>query len=217
MSQLNPEPENPEPGQAERDRLGAAECALAAALRWLGAGRRVAVGTVMTATGEASHRPGCVFVVAEDGSLAGVEAGDFLVAEALRAIEDGEQRILVRTVAAGVAGHRGGREPGGRVETYLEPLDPGSGGHRLLERVAKAQADGVSVALVSDLVTGMKTLVYPDAVHGGFGLYGPELDEVRRFLAAGRTLVFEPYEDLRLFVHSFGIFGNNGAGMTIGT
>ncbi len=182
-------------------------CGFTQALRWLDEGRRVAVASVMAVSGGPFPPPGSLFAVAEGGGAAGSVSGgcieDSVVRQALRAIEDGEQRELVYTVTDAVARSEAGLAAGGRIELYLEPLDPGSRPHRLLERAAKAWAEGRPVALVSDLITGLKTLVYPHAVHGAFGLDEPVLEEVRRCLEARRSAVLEPGEDGRLFVHIF--------------
>ncbi|MEI6560206.1 MAG: XdhC family protein [Rhodospirillaceae bacterium] len=190
---------------------GAGEDGVIQALRWLDAGRRVALAMVMTAWDGAACAAGSVLVVAENGDAAGsVSRGcieESVIGQALRAIADGEQRLLTYCVADAVAREQAGLEGGGRIEVLLEPLDPGGGGHRLLGRAATARAEGRPVALVADLITGMKTLVYPHAVHGGFGLDAPVLAAVRRCLAEGRSAVLEPGEESRLFVQVFGVPG----------
>ena len=181
---------------------------LAVALRWLAAGRRVAVASVMSTSGGPFPPSGSLLAVAEDGSIAGSVSGgcieDSVARQALRAIADGEQRVLAYTVTDAVARAEAGLAAGGRIELYLDPVDPGGHGHRLLERVAAARAEGQPVVLVFDLITGLKTLVYPHAVHGAFGLDEPVLEEIRCCLAEGRCAVLEPGEEGRLFVQVFG-------------
>jgi len=193
--------------EAESESAPAGAIAPTEALRWLAARRRVALATVMTASGGPFPPPGSLLAVAEGGDAVGSVSGgcieDSVARQALRAIEDGEQRVLAYTVTDTVARAEAGLPAGGRIELYLEPVDPGGRGHRLLERVATATAEGRAVALVSDLITGLKTLVYPHAVHGGFGLDEPVLAAVRRCLAEGRCAVLEPSEDSRLFVQVF--------------
>ena len=185
---------------SESGASSAGDAVLGETLRWLAAGRRVAVATVMSCSGGPFPPPGSLLAVAEGGGC--VE--DSVARQALRAIGDGEQRVLAYTVTDEVARAEAGLAAGGRIELYLEPVDPGGRSHKLLERVAAVLAEGRAVALVSDLITGLKTLVYPQAVHGGFGLEPPILEEVRGCLAEGRCAVLDPSEDSRLFVQVFG-------------
>lgn len=48
-----------------------------------------------------------------------------------------------------------------------------------LQRLLQARADKEPVALVTDLTTGLQTLVFPDRVEGGFGLSPAHLEAVR--------------------------------------
>lgn len=76
----------------------------------------------------------------------------------------------------------------------------------ITERLLAAREAGRPVALVTDLSTGLQTLVYEDAVHGGFGLEDHLLAEVRERLRQDRSgLITDPDEDedgLRLFVQT---------------
>jgi len=79
----------------------------------------------------------------------------------------------------------------------------------ILERLLKARAGKVPVALVTDLSTGLQSLVFHDALHGGFGLEEHHLAEIRARLRQDRSglIAFpdvEGYEDEgpRLFVHA---------------
>ncbi len=185
---------------------GGVDAALFQAVGWLESGRRVALVAVMSSWHGAFT--GNLLVVAEDGASAGSLSGGCVegsaAPQALRAIEDGEQRLLSYAVTDGVAMREAGLTGGGSLELFLEPVDPDSRAHQLLRRVAMARAEGQPVATVTDLVTGLKTLVYRHVVHGGFGLDEPVLCEIRRLLSAGRSVVFEPNDDARLFVHVFG-------------
>ena len=174
---------------------------LGRALAWLGSGRRVAVVAVTAVSGGAFPPPGSLMVVAEGGETAGSVSGgriDGSVAEqAERAIADGECRLLAYTVPDEGVGE------GGRIELFVDAVDPGSGAHRLLGRIAAAAAEGRPVALVMDLLTGLRTLVYPHAVHGGFGVDEPDLTDVRRLLSEGRSAVIDVGEEGRLLVLAF--------------
>lgn len=70
----------------------------------------------------------------------------------------------------------------------------------LFERLLKAKADAVPAGLVTDLGTGMQSLVTPDTVEGAFGLDGPLLRTVRDRMAADRSGVVEE-DDSSYFVH----------------
>jgi xanthine dehydrogenase accessory factor len=125
-----------------------------------------------------------------------------VVDQALRAIADGEPRLL----GYGVTDQRAwevGLACGGRIELYLQPVGPADGKPGLLERLLRLRAERRPVALVTDLVMGLQTLVFPSVVHGGFGLEEPLLAAARDCLAADRSAVVEAGEDRRLFVHVF--------------
>ena len=174
---------------------------LGRALAWLGSGRRVAVVAVIAAPGGAFPPPGSLMVVAEGGETAGSVSGGRIDASAAeqaeRAITDGEARLLTYTIEVE------GSAAGGRIELFVDAVDPSGSAHRLLARIAAAVAKGRPVALAVDLVTGLRTLVYPHAVHGGFGLDEPDLTEVRRLLAEGRSAVIDVGEEGRLVVLAF--------------
>ena len=74
----------------------------------------------------------------------------------------------------------------------------------ILDRLLAAKAAAVPAALVTDLNSGLQTLVFEDAVHGGFGLEPDLLDEVRRRIRQDRSgLLVDPQDEdgFRLFVH----------------
>ena len=75
----------------------------------------------------------------------------------------------------------------------------------IVERLLAARKTGLPVALVTDLNTGLQTLVYEDAIHGGFGLEDDLLAEVRERLRQDRSgLITDPEDEdgLRLFVQA---------------
>ncbi|MHA7062353.1 XdhC family protein [Azospirillum argentinense] len=76
----------------------------------------------------------------------------------------------------------------------------------ITERLLAARKAGRPVALVTDLGTGLQTLVYEDAIHGGFGLEDDLLEEVRERLRQDRSgLLTDPEEDedgVQLFVQT---------------
>jgi len=74
----------------------------------------------------------------------------------------------------------------------------------ILDRLIAAKEAAVPVAVVTDLSSGLQSLVYDDAVHGGFGLEPDILDEVRRRIRQDRSgLLTDPQDEdgFRLFVH----------------
>ncbi|HEY0836514.1 MAG TPA: XdhC family protein [Azospirillum sp.] len=74
----------------------------------------------------------------------------------------------------------------------------------LLTRLLQARAEKRPVALVTDLTSGMQTLVFEDAVHGAFGLDEEFLPMVRARLAQDRSGLIEAYDgEVRLFVNAF--------------
>ncbi len=182
------------------------EDALSAAVRWRAAGRGVALATVIRSGGGWPCPVGRQMAVDQDGTMVGSVSGGWIqgavVDQALRAIADGEPRLLGygmtddRARAAGLPG-------GGRIELYLQPVGPMDGKPALLARLLRLRAERRPVALVTDLVMGLQTLVFESVVHGGFGLDGPDLAAVRDCLAAGRCAVVETGEDRRLFVQVF--------------
>ena len=78
----------------------------------------------------------------------------------------------------------------------------------ILDRLLRAKADKVPVALVTDLDSGLQSLVFHDAVHGAFGLDGDTLRAVRERLFMDRSGIVErpgpeESEDVsRLFVQA---------------
>ena len=174
---------------------------LAQAAGWLDQGRGVAVATVIRTWGSSPRPVGSVLAVDAAGAMAGSVSGGCIessvVHQALQVIEDGEPRRLGYGVTDEMAWEVG-LPCGGRIELYLEPAPR----RDLLDRLLAAQARRQPVALVTDLITGLKTLVFETVVHGAFGLDEPALDEVRRCLAADRSALIELSEDSRLFVHS---------------
>ncbi|HYH21113.1 MAG TPA: XdhC family protein [Azospirillum sp.] len=74
----------------------------------------------------------------------------------------------------------------------------------LLTRLLQARAEKRPVALVTDMTTGMQSLVFEDAVHGAFGLDEEFLPMVRERLAQDRSGMIEAYDgEVRLFVNAF--------------
>ncbi|MGQ9370947.1 XdhC family protein [Azospirillum sp. A39] len=74
----------------------------------------------------------------------------------------------------------------------------------LLDRLQAARAAKVPVALVTDMASGLQSLVFADAVHGAFTPDDDRLAAVRSLLAADRSgHVGDEDDDTRLFVNVF--------------
>ncbi|MDR3515778.1 MAG: XdhC family protein [Azospirillaceae bacterium] len=72
----------------------------------------------------------------------------------------------------------------------------------LLDRLVSARADKHPVALVTDLGTGLQTLVTDTVAHGGLGFDATDLTVIRQWLDADRSGVIED-DERRWFVQSF--------------
>ncbi len=183
------------------------------AARWRSEGRRVALATVVATWGSSPRPVGSQLAVDEAGAMVGSVSGGCIegavVHEAQRTMEDGEPRLLSFGVSDEMAWEVG-LACGGKVQVYVEAVAQDGGMKRdILDRLLEARAGKVPVALVTDLGTGLQSLVSHDAVHGGFGLEEHHLAEIRASLRQDHSgLVTFPdvegYEDEgpRLFVHA---------------
>lgn len=99
---------------------------LAAAERWRGEGRGVALATVMETWGSAPRPVGSHLAVDDAGNFEGSVSGGCVegavVGEALDVIETGRPRMLEFGVADETA-WRVGLSCGGRIRVYLEKVD----------------------------------------------------------------------------------------------
>jgi len=101
------------------------EDVLTAADAWLGAGRKVALGTVVKTWGSAPRQAGSQIAVRDDGAFVGSVSGGCIegavIEEALAAMKDGR----VRRLEFGVSDEQAwavGLACGGRVEVFVEPV-----------------------------------------------------------------------------------------------
>jgi xanthine dehydrogenase accessory factor len=63
-----------------------------------------------------------------------------------------------------------------------------------IDKLREAREAGDAIALVTDLKSGLQTLVYPGAVTGDFGVEGPRLDKIRKRIHDDRSgIVDEDY------------------------
>lgn len=73
----------------------------------------------------------------------------------------------------------------------------------LLNRLIDARRDRCPVALVTDLTTGLQTLVFETVIHGSFGLDAAEARIVRHHLRAGQSGIVETDDGQNLFIRAF--------------
>lgn len=110
---------------AEATHLDEARDPLAIAEEWLGAGRDVAIATVVETWGSAPRPVGSHLVIDAEGNFHGSVSGGCVegavVTEALDVIGDGAPRMLEFGVADETA-WRVGLSCGGRIKVYVERL-----------------------------------------------------------------------------------------------
>ena len=98
---------------------------LAQAARWLDAGHKVALGTVIATWGSAPRPAGSQIAVRDDGAFAGSVSGGCvegaIIEAALAAMEDGKSRRLEFGVSNQTAWDVG-LACGGRIEILVEPV-----------------------------------------------------------------------------------------------
>lgn len=187
------------------DTLGAGNGAvLSSAASWRAEGRPVALATVIATWGSSPRPVGSLMAIDEGGAMSGSVSGGCIegvvVHHAKEAMADGEPRVLNFGITDAMAWEVG-LACGGKVEVYVEAVEPLGSKHDLLGALMRLRAEAVPAALVTDLTTGLKTLVTAETVQGGFGLEDHHLAEVRARIAADRSGVIEPEdEDTRLFV-----------------
>ncbi|TWB43672.1 xanthine dehydrogenase accessory factor [Nitrospirillum pindoramense] len=138
---------------------------------WLAQGRPAAIATVIATWGSSPRPVGSKLAVDAAGTMIGSVSGGCVegavVEEALRALEDGEPRLLT----FGVPDERAwevGLACGGTVRIYVAPVGPGHGAtrRRLLSALLAAADAKRPAALVTDLATGQQTLVEADRQQG---------------------------------------------------
>ena len=125
--------------------------------RWIEAGRRVAIATVVETWGSARRPVGSHLVVDSEGDFIGSVSGGCVegevVAQALEAIATGCGQMLEFGVADETA-FRAGLSCGGRIRIDLRPLDPGILKALNVERAARRPC-----AIVTGLGSGAQRFV----------------------------------------------------------
>src|SRR5258708_39036519 len=112
--------------QGSAEMLSTEDDILAAAQDWRGAGRVVAIGTVVETWGSAPRPVGSHLVVDGEGNFEGSVSGGCVegavVGEAMEVIGEGKPRMLEFGVADETA-WRVGLSCGGRIKVFVEKLD----------------------------------------------------------------------------------------------
>jgi xanthine dehydrogenase accessory factor len=130
---------------------------LAAGQRWLEAGHRAAIATVLATWGSAPRRVGSHLVVRDDGLFEGSVSGGCVEGEVLAVGQALAASGGARRLEFGVADETAwtvGLACGGRIEVLVQALDDAAFPPDLLARVADARAAGRTIALVTDPASG---------------------------------------------------------------
>jgi len=129
------------------------------ALRWLGAGHRVVLGTVIRTTGSAPRLPGSHIAIREDGAFAGsLSAGciEGKIIEAARAVMETCRPRRLAFGSGSDAVFDVALMCGGDVEIFLEPILPES-----LAPLLAAGRSGKILARAVNLENGEERLIDP--------------------------------------------------------
>jgi xanthine/CO dehydrogenase XdhC/CoxF family maturation factor len=105
-------------GAAESDVLETAE-------QWIGAGRKVALGTVIKTWGSAPRQAGSQIAVRDDGAFVGSVSGGCIEGGVIEAAQNAIRDGKVRTLEFGVSDETAwsvGLACGGRIEIFVEPV-----------------------------------------------------------------------------------------------
>ena len=123
------------------------------ALEWYRAGRGVAIATVVQTWGSAPRPTGSQMVIDADGAMEGSVSGGCVegavIAEAIEAIAEGEQRLLSFGVSDDEA-FAVGLACGGEIKILIEPVGPVMP-VEILERLTDARYQAQPVVYVTDI------------------------------------------------------------------
>jgi len=98
---------------------------LETAARWLAAGHKVALGTVVKTWGSAPRAAGSQIAVREDGAFVGSVSGGCIEGAVIEGAQETMRDGKVRTLAFGVSDELAwsvGLACGGHVEVFVEPI-----------------------------------------------------------------------------------------------
>jgi xanthine dehydrogenase accessory factor len=133
-------------------------------IRWLEAGERIALATVVEAEGSSPRPPGSRLAVTASGQMVGSVSGGCVegaVFEVAQAVLGGEPPQRLRYSVVDESGWEVGLACGGTIEVYVEPLRAVH--HRLLA----ALRDEVIVGLATALEGDAHLLAWPDGTLAG--------------------------------------------------
>ena len=128
-------------------------------IRWLEAGERIALATVVRSQGPSPRPVGSHLAVTASGKMAGSVSGGCVEGAVVREAEEVLQGAPPKRLRYGVVDEGGwevGLACGGTIEIYLEPLAP------IHERLLEALQADETVALVTRLDGGGHLLARPD-------------------------------------------------------
>jgi xanthine dehydrogenase accessory factor len=179
---------------------------LQAASRWIGEGRKVALGTVVKTWGSAPRLAGSQIAVRDDGAFVGSVSGGCVegavIQEAQAAMADGKVRLL----EFGVADEKAwsvGLACGGRIEIFVEPLGGAKAG-AALAALNQARRVGSAVVRAVDVSSGEQRLIDPrtdSSALGAAAAQALQTDHSGRAEIEGRSWflgVFNPPLDLAI-------------------
>ncbi|MEW6582659.1 MAG: XdhC/CoxI family protein [Actinomycetota bacterium] len=164
--------------------------------RWLAAGRRVAVATVVETRGSAPRTPGATLALSDRGEIVGSVTGGCVepavIAEAEEVLAGGPARLRTFGISD-EDGMQVGLACGGTVRVFIEPLVPEA-------------VPALAAALAADRPAALVTTVEGGDL-GGMRVVGPgdasaDTDTVARLLRRGETGLVDA-GDATLFVASF--------------
>lgn len=178
----------------------------AAASRWIGEGRKVALGTVVKTWGSAPRQAGSAIAVRDDGAFVGSVSGGcvegVVIEQARAAMDDGKVRKLEFGIADETAWSVG-LACGGRIEIFVEPL-LGAKARETFAALDEARRGGRPVVRAIDLATGEDRLIDPKSDSSPLGPAASEAvrtDQSAILEIAGRNwmlVVFNPPVDLAI-------------------
>ena len=158
------------------------DAALAQALAWLAAGRRVALATVVGTWGSSPRPIGSLLAAADDGAFAGSVSGGCIEGAVIQAcgtaMRCGRPALLPFGIADDVA-RAAGLACGGTLEIFVEPVDDAAA-------LRPLQDDRPLLRLV-DLESGAATLLRGAGLHDTPGLEPRIRAAVDAALADGRS------------------------------
>ncbi len=179
--------------------------------RWLRAGERVAMATLVAMQGSAPRLPGARLGVTRSGKIAGSVSGgcveNDVVARAMQVLDSGEPVIAIYGISDEL-GYRVGLSCGGSIDVLIEPHLAGAEWDVLRRALKAREPVALAVGIEPPVLRGRKLLV---AQAGRVGCVASEWDarieeEARRMLRDGGAHVLalgDEREGAAVFVEAF--------------